>query len=420
MSRLRVWANMRPMGWFGFEAGQYYFEYDTQWLALPEHFCLAPNFPLDSKRYEGALVKFFFQNLLPEGPILEAIAIEKQIALDNLFLLLAELGRDCAGALALLPENQAPQQHWQYAAMDLGALRMRLADRARHPLLTSGREASMSLAGAQDKAGVRFDVKTETLWEPLPGASSTHILKPENRNERFIPCVVNEYLCMKLAQRLKLDVPEVYLLRLPEPVLIIARYDRITVGDRVVRLHQIDFCQLLGKDGFFKYERNSRLIGLPVLFSAITRERGFATPAKAKLRLADWVIFNYLIGNADAHAKNLSVLVAPEGLTLAPFYDLLCVRIYDDERLALYIGDAESFDAVSSAEWEAFCADCGLSFPEFKKRLLYFVKKLPEAFATERRALRQLPMAEAQFVERMEQIIGVHLQHVESALGKVP
>lgn len=420
MSRLCVWVNTRPMGWFGFEAGQYFFEYDAQWLAWSGRFCLAPSFPLDTQHFEGALVKFFFQNLLPEGPILEAIAIEKQIALDNLFQLLAEIGRDCAGAISLLPEGQAPQQQQHYAPMDLGALRLRLADRMRHPLLTSGREASMSLAGAQDKAGVRFDVKTKTLWEPMPGAPSTHILKPENRNERYTPCVVNEYLCMKLAQRLKLEVPEVYLLRLPEPALIIARYDREIADDKVISRHQIDFCQLLGKDGFFKYERNSRLIGLPALFSVITRERGFATPAKAKLRLADWVIYNYLIGNADAHAKNLSALVGADGLTLAPFYDLLCVRAYDDDRLALYIGDAETFDAVSSAEWEAFCADCGLSFPEFKKRLWYFVRKLPEALAKEIHALHPLPALEVQLVQRMERIIGNHLQHLESALGVVP
>ena len=420
MNRLRVFANERAMGWFGFDTGQYFFEYDAQWLAYPERYFLAPDFPLVAQRFEGPLVKFFFQNLLPEGPLLETIAIEKSLPLDNLFQLLAALGRDCAGVLSLLPEDQTPQPQQQYIPMDIATLRMRIADRARHPLLTSGHEVSMSLAGAQDKAGVRFDPKTKTLWEPLPGAPSTHILKPENRNAQFNPCVVNEYVCMRLAKRLKLDVPDVYLLRLPEPVLIVARYDRDEVEGSVTRRHQIDFCQLLGKDGFFKYERNAKLIGLSTLFSAITRERGFATPAKAKLRLTDWIIFNYLIGNADAHAKNLSALVAADGLMLAPFYDLLSVRVYGDERLALYIGDAEAFDTVTSAEWEALCVDCDLSFPELKKRLAYYAKRLPAAYAAERQQLGTLPKPEQVLVSKMERIIAQHVHHLESALGLVP
>ena len=163
MNRLRVFANERAMGWFGFDTGQYFFEYDAQWLAYPERYFLAPDFPLVAQRFEGPLVKFFFQNLLPEGPLLETIAIEKNLPLDNLFQLLAAFGRDCAGVLSLLPEDQTPQPQQQYIPMDIATLRTRIADRARHPLLTSGHEVSMSLAGAQDKAGVRFDPKTKTL-----------------------------------------------------------------------------------------------------------------------------------------------------------------------------------------------------------------------------------------------------------------
>ncbi len=96
-------------------------------------------------------------------------------------------------------------------------------------------------------------------------------------------------------------------------------------------LHQIDFCQLLNKDSFFKYERNGNLVGLKEIFD---QTKLFKTPGPAKLHLVDWVIFNYLIGNADAHAKNLSAQVTPQGLELAPFYDLLSVVPYGDERLA--------------------------------------------------------------------------------------
>ena len=146
MSRLRVFANDRPMGWFGFEAGDYFFAYDAQWLALPQAYPLAPAFPLGKQGFSGTPVKFFFRNLLPEGPVLEAIAHEKSIDLDNL-LHLAELGKDCPGVLSLLPEGQAPSNAQHYELLDLDDLRNRIARRATRPLIKSRDDASMSLAG---------------------------------------------------------------------------------------------------------------------------------------------------------------------------------------------------------------------------------------------------------------------------------
>lgn len=414
MSRLRVFANLRPMGWFGFEAGDYFFEYDPQWRSLPESYALTPVFPLEGQRFTGTSVKFFFKNLLPEGPVLEAIALEKGISLDNLLQFLAELGKDCPGVLSLLPEGQTPADAQQYDPLDLDDLRHRIAQRATRPLIKSRDDASMSLAGAQDKMGVRFDHATGKLWEPVAGSPSTHILKPENRNPEFMPSVINEYLCMRVAKRLKLPVPLVHLLRLPEPVLIIDRYDRAVIDGNIIRQHQIDFCQLMNKDGFFKYERNGNIIGLKDVFAQTGQ---FLTPGVARLHLVDWVIFNFLIGNADAHAKNLSALVSLKGLELAPFYDLLSVTPYGDERLALYIGYAETFPAVTSVAWEEFCEDCQLSFTEFRKRLAHFAKRVPSAFSDEIKRLENLPDEEGKLVEKIFATVKQHATFAEESLG---
>lgn len=414
MSRLRVFANARPMGWFGFEAGNYLFEYDAEWLALPEAYPLAPAFPLGAQRFTGTPVKFFFKNLLPEGPVLEAIAHEKSIDLDNLLQFLAELGKDCPGVLSLLPEGQTPTHAQHYEPLALDDLRKRIARRAIHPLIKSRDDASMSLAGAQDKMGVRFDPRTGKLWEPVRGSPSTHILKPENRNPEFIPSVINEYVCMRVARRLKLPVPDVHLLRIPDPVLIVARYDRKIVDGNIVRLHQNDFCQLMSKDGLFKYERNGRQIGLKNVFAQTAQ---FIAPGVARLRLVDWVIFNYLIGNADGHAKNLSALVGPLGLELAPFYDLLSVAPYGDERLALFIGDAETFADVASAEWEGLCEDCELSYVEFKKRLAHFAKRIGKALDEEVQGLGAVPDNEQALLQEIVATAAKHTIFVEEALG---
>lgn len=417
MSRLQVFANEKALGRFGFEAGDYFFEYAPGWLSVEEAYALSPVFPLGQQRFTGPSVKFFFKNLMPEGQILEALSIEEGIAIDNLLEFFARLGKDCPGVLSLLPEGEAPmlEQHCEVLSRD--DLRQRIAERAHRPLIKSRDDASMSLAGAQDKMGVRYDPKTRQLWEPVGGAPSTHILKPENRNPAFVPTVINEYLCMRLAKRMKLPVPDVYLERLPEPVLIVERYDRKVTSREVIPghvtcLHQIDFCQLLNKDSFFKYERNGNLVGLKEIFD---QTKLFTTPGPAKLHLVDWVIFNYLIGNADAHAKNLSALVTPQGLELAPFYDLLSVVPYSDERLALFIGYAETFDAVTSVAWQEFCEDCQLSYPAFKKRLEFFCTRLPKAWAAEVKLMEGMPEEEAALVENISNCIGRFIGHALEA-----
>lgn len=328
--------------------------------------------------------------------------------------------------MSLLPKGQFPivEQHCEVLTRD--DLRQRIAERAHRPLIKSRDDASMSLAGAQDKMGVRYDPKTRQLWEPVGGAPSTHILKPENRNPAFVPTVINEYLCMRLAKRMKLPVPDVYLERLPEPVLIVERYDRKVTSryvtsdeatpSHVTCLHQIDFCQLLNKDSFFKYERNGNLVGLREIFD---QTKLFKTPGPARLHLVDWVIFNFLIGNADAHAKNLSALVTPQGLELAPFYDLLSVVPYGDERLALFIGYAETFDAVTSVAWQEFCEDCQLSYPAFKKRLEYFCKRLPAAWKAETKGMEGMPELEVALVERISNCMGRFVGHPFARLARL-
>lgn len=76
----------------------------------------------------------------------------------------------------------------------------------------------------------------------------------------------------------------------------------------------------------------------------------------------------------------MSVLIDDKGYHLAPFYDLLCVSVYGDKGLALYIGDEETFDAVGRHSWEAFCKDCGFRLPEFLKEFRSMAVKLSPAW----------------------------------------
>lgn len=364
MIRLRVWANTKPMGWFGHAAAEYFFEYDAQWLEQPGAFVLAPQFALGAGRFNGHAVRSFFENLLPEGTALDDVVAALALRDPTAFELLGRLGRELPGVLSLLPEDETPSALQQYRPLPLVELSARL--RAQQPLLVSNAQATMSLAGAQDKTGLRWDARRQALSESIGTAPTTHILKPDTRQARYRPSAINEYACMTLARALKLPVPRVWLLRVPEAAYVVERYDRVEVAGNIVGLHQLDGCQLLGHGSGWKYERQGGLASIPKLVAAL---RALPVRGRDLLQLQRWVMFNYLIGNADAHAKNLSVLVDHTGYRLAPFYDLLCVRAYGDEALALYIGGDETFDAVGAHSWEALCEDCGFRTNETLKTL---------------------------------------------------
>ena len=178
----------------------------------------------------------------------------------------------------------------------------------------------MSLAGAQHKLAVVL--QEGALFEPAGATPSTHILKPDHPDEDYPHSVINEWFVMRLAQRLGLDVPNVHRRYVPSPVYLVDRFDRVPGPQGWQRRHAIDACQLLGLDRGFKYSQGS-------MDSLAALARACRSPAVARTRLFGWLVFNVLVGNSDAHLKNLSFLVSHEGVQLAPFYDLLSVATYD-------------------------------------------------------------------------------------------
>jgi serine/threonine-protein kinase HipA len=417
--QLRVWANTRPMGWFGHEAGEFFFAYDPQWLAQPGGYVLAPQFALTSERFTGALVRSFFENLLPEGQVLEDVLASIHLRDASPFEVLGALGAELPGVLSLLPPNAMRMQQQHYQPLSLDELSRRIGAREQVPLLVANRHTTMSLAGAQDKIGLRFDAKAERLWDSTGQSPTTHILKPDTRQARYAPSAVNEYACMQLARALKLPVPKVWLLRVPEAVYVVERYDRqVPASGDIVSLHQIDGCQLLGHGSGWKYERQGGLVSLPKLVRAL---RALGVRGRDMLSFQRWVMFNYLIGNADAHAKNISVLIdgGRPGFRLAPFYDLVCVRAYGDSALALHIGDEDNFDAVGRHSWEAFCQDCGFGVKETLKELHAMAQALRPAWAQVRTRIDgrgDLADAERTVLDTMTQVFEQQRRHVMSML----
>ena len=320
---LRASINQQEVGSLQEVAGLWSFQYTPDWLANPKGFALSPHIPLSAQPLlDGASqrpVQWYFDNLLPEEDQRVLLAKDARLDAADAFGLLAWYGAESAGSLTLLPPEAAPQTTEPLRPLPDDALQARIRQLPRAPL-THAAVKRMSLAGAQHKLAVVL--QDGALFEPAGATPSTHILKPDHPDADYPHSVINEWFVMRLAGRLGLDVPDVHRRYVPSPVYLIDRFDRVPDAQGWQRRHAIDACQLLGLDRSFKYTQGS-MDSLAALANACR------SPAVARSRLFGWLVFNVLVGNSDAHLKNLSFLVSHEGVQLAPFYDLLSVATYD-------------------------------------------------------------------------------------------
>jgi serine/threonine-protein kinase HipA len=251
-------------------------------------------------------------------------------------------------------------------------------------LLNSG--ARFSLAGYQDKAAVSIFEGRVYLPKESP---STHILKPAIKD--LEATVQNEFLCLRIAHRLGIPAAQVELkVADGEIYLQIERYDRkISKTGLVSRIHQEDFCQALGHTSARKYQ-NEGGPSFADCFRLITQSS--AKPVQDKPLLLKYLVFNFLMLNADAHAKNFSLLhVQPSLVKLAPLYDVLTIPLYDDmeQKMAMSIGDTYEFSAVRPENWRALGKDIKISSKLLRHELAQQVNTIMQAAEEERDALRK-------------------------------
>jgi Uncharacterized protein related to capsule biosynthesis enzymes len=187
-------------------------------------------------------------------------------------------------------------------------------------------------------------------------APTTHIIKPEPA--RFGGLVDNEAFCMDLARACELSVARVRKAETRSGVrfLVVDRYDRDLTADPIRRLHQEDFCQALGRPSDTKYQAE----GGPSFVEAVELVRACTpVPAQELPRLLRAMIFNWIVGNCDAHGKNYSLLYDQGAPALAPLYDLVSTVIYPEltTRLAMSVDGARKLDEVTRTAWEQLAKD---------------------------------------------------------------
>lgn len=334
------------------------FTYDAGYLASAAP-ALSVSLPLRAAPHVGAVARNWFCNLLPEGAVRQAIVERLRLPAGDDFELLAAIGGECAGAVSLLQPERQPLPP-EDGELDLdAALWLQGDDAGEAAWAMAGAPQRLSLAGAQDKLAVVV-APDGSLRLPRTGEPSSHILKPDSR--RFPGIRDAEALGLALARDIGLQAASARLLEvMGRPALLIERYDRSRAADGTLRrLHQEDFCQALGYAERLKYQDS----GGPSLAMCSVLLRRLALGPAAVQGLLDWVVFNALIGNADAHAKNLSLLVDADGRRrLAPFYDLV-PTLYLPESLvertpALHIGDAQRIDRIRRPDLLEFARATG-------------------------------------------------------------
>jgi len=358
------------------DGGQMLFTYAESWLNKPGPTALSRSLPLRKKRFSRKECRGFFGGILPEESKREIIARNLGISARNDYAMLEQIGGECAGAVTFIPASEKlPEQHYGYRTLSPAELAAKLRELPKRPLLAGDAGIRLSLAGAQDKVAVRIEVDEISL--PLGGAPSTHILKPAV--ERFAGVVFNEHLCMKLAAAVGLPAAQVESRNIDGmDYLLVERYDRmrrqVTGGEQVLdRLHQEDFCQAQGFVSEMKYQKENGP-SLKQCFSLL-REVSSA-PVVDLVRFLDAVIYNFLVGNNDAHGKNFSLLyqgVGPENLEirLAPLYDIVSTVYYPElsKEMAMKIGGEYLSERVTPKDFERLAEEAGLGKPLVKQRV---------------------------------------------------
>ncbi len=337
--------------------------------------------------------KSFFEGLLPDSEeARKALAKKYGFSERNIFKLLEAIGAECAGAISfhhinsIINEKQNEIIEADYKTDQ--EIEIYLNEKlTSNPLLNGIDDIRLSLAGVQNKICIVVDCQnpaTAPIGLPHRGTLSTHILKPEIKN--FPNSAYNEYFCLTLAKEIGINTANVTFRKIGSiPCIIVERYDRAVIIDwqilgsqRITRLHQEDFCQALGKSPSQKYQNE----GGPSFNDCFELLKN-VSPLLARdwITFIDYILFNFIVGNTDAHGKNFSLLYDTAGFIprLAPLYDVLCCQIYPEhsEKMAMKIDSKYLAKDVHKRHWEKFYHSINISFPQFKKRAKEFYTILP-------------------------------------------
>lgn len=370
---------------------------------------LSLSLPLQEKEFSQKECLPYFVGLLPEGEVKRKIAQTLHISELSTIRFLEALGGECAGAVSFYTSSQQEEinqnktlkedessEHFQkdkyftnswlltnknYTEISENKILQAVLNIHMRPLIQSTKELRLSLAGAQEKLSLAY---IQGKWHlPRYGAPSTHILKP-SIGISFDFIAENEFFCTQLARALGLKVPDHDLIKIDDTyIFIIERYDRIYFppNKKIGRIHQEDFCQALAIESDLKYQ-NDGGPSIPDCIELIKNK--FSNPILDISEFFKAVVFNYIIGNCDAHAKNFSLLEEKSIITLAPLYDLVSTTLYSNlsTKMAMKIGNKYDITQISKHDFIKLATVCDIKPRVFFDTLEKFSTTLDVAFSS--------------------------------------
>lgn len=329
---LDIWANGQRVGrWTILRGGLSTFSYDEAWVTSAQARPLSLSLPygLDDLTLTGERVGNYFDNLLPDTDAIRRL-IQSKYGLTGRdpFDLLAAIGRDCVGAVQLLPVGETPEDVFSIRASALGdeQIDQLLRAASRPSASDDDDDLRISLAGAQEKTALTWHRGRWCL--PRGSTPTTHIFKLPlglvgNRELDLSTSAENEWLCSRILSAFGLSVADCRVAQFgASKALIVTRFDRKLHDSKRywLRLPQEDFCQATGTPSSAKYEADGGP-GLPeiaaILQGSDARDADLATLLQAQLLF-------WMLAATDGHAKNFSIRLLAQGrFQLAPLYDVI-------------------------------------------------------------------------------------------------
>lgn len=411
--------------WSRNRLGQYTFAYRENYRRTGR-VPLSPALPISDTRFGHQAVAAYVEGLLPENPDVRAVwAVELKTS-ETAFDLLAAMGRDCVGAVQFAYEgarDELAQRAADYRPVTDTEIGARLAALRATGASWTLPDEHWSLPGAQEKFTL---ASLGDRWHEARGAAaSTHIVKPGVT--RLLHQTVVEYATMQVAARLGLTVAATELVDFAgETAIVITRFDRYHDPTSAVRrLHQVDFCQAMGRMPANKYEERN---GPRTVDLAAMLRRESARAEHDVHRFSDAVLFNYVVGAPDAHAKNFALLYPPRGgPRMAPLYDLSSALAYepraggsdfsgDLSSVAMSIGGRRKFGEVIKKNFERHADEMKLDRTERLARVADMAAAAPGLF---RSVLADIDSPAAHDVaDRLLPRMERHTQDIARRVGK--
>ncbi len=431
-SSLAVWMNGVRVGTWCRERRADVFAYDPGWIASPAGRAISLSLPFlpGNAAHKGDVVSHYFENLLPDSDAIRArLQSRFATASAGAFDLLTAVGRDCVGAVQLLPEGEPPKGVDRIEAEPLTEAGV---ERAIDTALSGGRvvgyqepdDFRISIAGAQEKTALLLH---QGRWcRPLGATPTTHILKLPlglvgNLQADMKDSVENEWLCSRVMEAFGFDIARCEIARFGRhKALVVERFDRARAAGRwIARLPQEDFCQALGVATARKYEAE----GGPGMRDILRVLDGSARAEADKRAFVKAQIVFWLLAATDGHAKNYSIFHERGGTyRLTPFYDVLSAwpiigrgpNMLDvrKAKLALAVRSKNphwKLTEIKARHWDAVARDAGLG--DAKELLAETAGQVDRVITS---VERQLPRS---FPERVAERVFSGMKQTASALA---